>query len=97
MTVDCARMVYGIYLIRTFKRSLFVLILNNQTPIKMCETKGLKYFTFRNKKLNINRGRLKKISILVTLPYFCVNSGIFCQYLLCTVPTYALFASIDSF
>ena len=22
-------------------------------------------------------------SILVTLPYFCVNSGIFCQYLLC--------------
>ena len=70
MTVDCARMVYGIYLIRTFKRSLFVLILNNQTPIKMCETKGLKYFTFRNKKLNINRGRLKKLVFWSRCPIF---------------------------
>ena len=55
MTVDCTRMVYGIYLIRTFKRSLFVLILHNRTPIKVCETKGVKYFTFRNKKLNIDK------------------------------------------
>ena len=37
------------------------------------------------------------IRILVTLPYFCVNSDVFCQYLLCTVLTYTLFASIDSF
>ena len=42
-----------------FKRSLLVLILHNQTLIKVCETKGVKYVLFRNKTLNVNKWRLK--------------------------------------
>ena len=56
-------------------------------PITVCETKGMKYFTFRNKTQDTNERWLKMTIILVTLPYFCANSGIFCQYLFCTVPT----------
>ena len=41
--------------ILAFKCSLFVLILHNQTLIKVCETKGVEYFTFRNKILNISQ------------------------------------------
>ena len=42
-------------------RIVVVLILHNKTPIKVCETKGVKYFKFRDKTLNINKWRLKQL------------------------------------
>ena len=74
--------------ILAFKRSLFVLILHNQTLIKVCETKGVKYFTFRNKTLNIIKWRLKQL--LFRSRFFFRKSGIFYQNLFCTVPTYTV-------
>ena len=56
--------------ILAFKRSLFVLILHNQTLIKVCETKGVKYFTFRNKTLNIIKWRLKQLLFRSRCPIF---------------------------
>ena len=56
--------------ILAFKRSLFVLILHNQTLIKVCETKGVKYFTFRNKTLNITKWRLKQLLFRSRCPIF---------------------------
>ena len=58
------------YSVLAFKRPLFLLILHKQKPRKVCETKGVKYFTFRNKTLNANEWRLRQVVFWSRCPIF---------------------------